>query len=102
MNAIKIGNDERPIAGADAQWITQEIVGRRKDGENVCVVISIKTAELDMRLATPACGGAGGRGREPTARERSVLELWQKLHLNEVDFSPGNVVAFVKQVGHYL
>ena len=68
MSTIKIGNDERSLGQADAQWITQEING----------------------------------GRQPTNREQAVLDLWHKHKLNDADFSPGGVVAFVKQVSQFL
>ena len=102
MRTIKIGNDERSLGQADAQWITQEINGRRQSGAAVCVIVAIKTDDLDLRLSTPACGGAGGGGRQPTNREQAVLDLWRKHKLNDSDFSPGGVVAFVKQVSQFL
>lgn len=96
MNTISIGNDTRPLDQADPEWITQEIIQRRKDGLSVCVRIQIRTDDLGMTLSTPACGGGGG-GRPPTSRERELLDLWNKHGLNEEGFSPGSVVAFVKQ-----
>lgn len=98
MNNIKIGNEQRPLADADAQWITQQINGRRKDGLVVCVVVEITAGEIDVRFATPTCGGRGGGGRRLTTREQDVLDLWQQHHLNDEKFSPGDVVAFVRQV----
>ena len=102
MRTIKIGNDERLLSEADAQWITQEINGRRQNGSAVCVIVAIKTDGLDVRLSTPACGGAGGGGRQPTNREQAVFDLWHKHKLNDSDFSPGGVIAFVKQVAQFL
>jgi hypothetical protein len=98
MNTISIGNDSRPLEQADPEWITQQINGRRKDGLPVCVRVSIHTAELNLTYSTPTCASSGGGGRPPTAREREILDLWGKHGLNELDFAPGNVVAFVRQV----
>lgn len=103
MSTIRIGNDERPLDQADPQWITQEIHGRQRDGQRLCVRVSIKTEDLNIGLTTPACGGGGGGGgRPPTQRERSVLDLWNELGLNRADFEPGAVVAFVQRVRKYL
>lgn len=101
MSTIRIGTDERDLRDADPQWITQEIQGRRKDGQSVCVVIQIRTSDLSMTLATPGCGGGGG-GRLPNRREREVFDLWEELGLGEMGFDPGRVVAFVKRVSRYL
>lgn len=98
MNTIKIGNEQRSLADADAQWITQQINGRRKDGMLVCVVVEITAGDIDVRFATPTCGGGGGGGRPLTMREQEALDIWQRHHLNNENFSPGDVVAFVKQV----
>jgi hypothetical protein len=54
--------------------------------------------ELDLAFATAACGGGGG-GRAPNPRERELFELWAKHQLNQPDFSGGQLVAFLKQVG---
>ena len=102
MSTIRIGTDERPLGQADPQWITQEIVGRRKDGLPDCVIVTIKTTDLSMHLATPACARGGVGGRPPTPREQAVFALWRKHGLDDVEFSPGAVVAFVKQVAAYL
>lgn len=98
VNTIKIGNEEFPLSDVDPQWITQQIVNRRKDGLTVCVIITITSTDLDLRLSTPTCGGGGGGGRQATSRERGILDLWNQHHLGEMEFSPGDVVAFVKQV----
>lgn len=101
MNTIKIGNEEVPLRDADAQWITQRIVNRRKDGIDVCVIVTITSADVDVKFATPSCGG-GGKGRRLSRREQELLDLWIRHHLNEREFSPGDVVAFVRQVLHLL
>src|SRR5688572_4763002 len=103
MNSIRIGADEREISQADSQWITQEVVGRRKDGLPICIVVTVKANEVDLRLVSVACGGTGGGGgRTPTAREAQILDLWRKHHLGEQTFSPGDVVSFVKQLQRLL
>jgi len=98
LNTISIGSESRPLEDADPEWITQQINGRRKDGQAVCVRVSIHTSGLNLSYSTPACVSAGGGGRPPTSREKEVLDLWVGHGLNQGNFSPGNVVAFVRQV----
>lgn len=102
MISVKVGNDEKSLDDASPGWITQQIERRRRDGIDVCVVVSIRTADLNMHLSTPECAGSAGGGRLPTARERAVLELWQKHGLNEAGFAPGHVVAFIAQLKQVL
>ena len=97
MIFVSIAGDERSLQDASPDWITQQVERRRRDGLRVCVTVTIKTGELDMRLSTPECGGGGG-GRAPTTREAQVFNLWTKLHLNHPGWSPGNVIAFLRQV----
>ncbi len=52
---------------------------------------------LKIHLATPDCARSVGGFREPTENEREVLDLWKKLGLDKPDFSPGNVVGFLKR-----
>lgn len=102
MSTIRIGSDERNLPDADSQWITHEIHARRADGQSVCVIVTIVTDELNLRLATPSYDSRGGGGRAPTQREKAIFDLWNQRGLNQPDFTPGDVVAFVKQVDRYL
>lgn len=102
MTSVTIGGDERSLDDASAGWITQQIERRRRDGIAVCVVVRIKTTDLNIHLATPECAHHAGGGRPPNANERGILELWQKHGLNEVNFAPGQVVAFLARLKHLL
>lgn len=102
MISVKVGNDEKPLEDTSPDWIVQQIERRRRDGIAVCVVVSIRTADLNMHLSTPECAGSAGSGRPPNAKERAVLALWQKYGLNEAGFAPGHVVAFLVQLKRVL
>jgi hypothetical protein len=102
MSEISIGGDQRPLGDVDANWIIEQINGRRRMGEVVCVAVAIRTDGADIRLTTPACVTGQGGGRAPLPREREILDIWRELGLDENDFSAGNVVAFVKRVRKYL
>lgn len=101
MSTITIGTESRDLADADPQWINHAILGRRRDGHDVCVIVNLDSDQLKMSLRAPKPTSGGG-GRAPTPREQEVLELWIKLGLNDPGFAPGNVVAFVQQVKRYL
>jgi hypothetical protein len=97
MILVSIAGDERSVQDANADWIVQQIERRRRDGLPVCVVVTIRTSELQMRLATPECGGGGGR-RLPTGSEAGVFGLWSELGLNQSGFAPGKVIAFLRRL----
>ena len=96
MIKVKIGNEERN--GIDERWIAQQITRRRGSGESVCVQVRIDAEDVNLVLQTPGCLTGAVSGRRPTPLEREVLDLWERHGLNERDFSPGNVIAFLKQL----
>lgn len=71
---------------------------RRTEGASVCVKVIIENGEINLTLATAACFNSAGRRRKLTKLENDVVNLWNKLHLNEVNFTSGNLFAFNKQV----
>lgn len=98
MITVTIGTDSRNLQDVDPQWVTQEINGRRKDGESVCVQVRIQEPGADVILRTPTCGGGPGGGRAPNSREQPILLLWERHHLTTADFVVGDVVAFLKKL----
>lgn len=95
---VIIGTNEREINDIEPSWITEQIVRRKQDGVSVCVKVKIKSNGLDMVLVSGDCPSGGVGGRPPTSQERAIFELWEKLHLNQNNISPGNLIAFLKQV----
>ena len=102
MVSVRIGDETRNLLDATESWINQQIGRRRADGQSICVEVAINTSGLNLRLATPGCGSAGGGGRPPNANEASVLHLWNKRGLNDSGFTGGALVAFLKQVQRQL
>lgn len=100
MSSIKIGGDLRDLRDADSQWIASEIVGRRKDGQSVCVLVEINESGANLPLMTQACrvGSGRGGGRAPNALESAIIDLWNRHGLDSGEVEPGQVVAFVRQV----
>jgi hypothetical protein len=81
-----------------SSWINGQINSRKKDGVPVCVKVLIKNDNINIALATNDCPCSSGGGRMPNHQEREILELWNKLHLNDANFSAGNLIGFLKQV----
>lgn len=97
MITVRIAEEERQLDAADEQWINQQINRRRADGQTVCVRVTVHKDDLDVVLSTPNCASGGG-GRPPRPREREVLDLWNQRGLNDINFTGGNLVAFLKQL----
>ena len=98
MITIKIGSSEQSFESADESWINQQINGRRRDGQSVCVRVVINNGSINMALSTPSCTSGGGGGRPPNAQEQRIFDLWEKQGLNKPDFHGGNLIAFLKQL----
>ena len=102
MISIRIGAQERKWPGdGDEKWVHEQINGLRRDGQGVCVQITIQHAPINMILAAGSCPPACGGGRPFNREELQIFDIWQKLRLQDNSgFGPGQVVAFLKQVGH--
>jgi len=102
MVTVQIAAEERSLAEADPNWIVQQVQRRRDDGVAVCVQVRVKEPGLDVIIKTRGCPSFCGGGRLPNEKEQALFALWERLHMNEVDFSSGNLVAFIKQLGKFL
>jgi hypothetical protein len=98
MITLRIGTETRALADASESWITDQLNRRRGAGQAVCVEVAINTSGLNLRLATAACGGAGGGGRAPNANEARIFEVWESKGLSSGGFTGGELVAFLKQL----
>jgi hypothetical protein len=104
MITVRIAGQERQWNDpddAEEGWITQQIGGRRAAGERVCVTVGIHTSYVNVGLSTPGCASGGG-GRRPNDDEARIIDLWERRGLNDPNFAPGNIVAFLGQLARLL
>lgn len=96
---VIIGMSERENSDIGPDWISEQINRIRRDGAPVCIKVIVRDIDVDLSLATSGCSGLGGGCRRLTSAENRVVDLWRKKHLNDKDFAPGNLIAFLKQLG---
>lgn len=95
---VVIGSSERDINDIEPNWINEQINKRQNDGVPVCVRVIIEEGDINLSLATSVCPNTAGNSRRLTRPENEVVDLWNKLHLSETNYSSGNLVAFIKQL----
>jgi hypothetical protein len=98
MILISIAGNEHDLEEVGPDWIVQQIERRRRDGLSVCVAVSIRTSDLNIRLSTPECAGRAGGERLPNSEEAIILDLWRHLGLDQNDWAPGKIVAFLRRL----
>lgn len=97
---VIIGMSERENGDIRPDWISEQINRIRRDGSPVCVKVIVRDTDIDLSFATSGCSGLGGGCRRLTVAENKIVDLWRKKHLNDEDFAPGNLITFLKQLGH--
>lgn len=101
MVRIKIGESERELDNADAQWVNEQVRGyQRTHGTLPCVRVTVDEDQAHINLITMNCPRSGGGGGVPQWRpaEAEVLELWKRHHLDAPAWAHGNLLAFVQQL----
>lgn len=94
--SIRVNGAEYSIDQVSVSWLHQQVEGRRRAGEPICVVISAHTDSVNITLATPGCGSGPGGNRPPTRTESEVFARWRELVLDKGDFTAGNLWAFLQ------
>ena len=100
MISVVINGMSVPLEKASEGWVNQMIADARKRGVAVCVQVSISEPSAQVLLAAPpGCGGSGGGGRrQPNDIERRIIDQWNRRGLNDGQFSPGQLRAFLNDV----
>lgn len=100
MISIEVNGENRNWTDVGPNWVTQQITRRRRDGQTVCV--RVRVSELGATWSTPTCGGRGGGGGPVSSEVRHVSELFSQHGLDQDDFSPGSVIAFLRALERLL
>lgn len=99
--SVRIGSSERNYSDVNKDWIIQQIVKRRKEGQSFSVEISIECGPVNIICSTPGSKSINGVPRSLRPEEIKIQKLWQKYNLNNKDFSIENLLYFLNDVGEY-
>lgn len=102
MIRIKIGESERELDNADAQWVTEQVRGyKRANGSLPCVRVRVDESQATINLIAANCArstGGGGGVPQWNQAESEVLEWWKRLHMDGFTWTQGNLQAFVEKL----
>lgn len=101
MVKLYVGPTEYDLGNIKEGELAQLISKYKKDGVCPCVKVVIKQDGLNLALQTAGCSRSGG-GRAPNPKESYLCDLWASKGLNDPDFSPGNLISFLKQALNHL
>lgn len=99
MITVSIGGMSVPIERASEGWINQMIVDARKRGALVCIQVGIDVPGAQFSLSTQGCRRGSSGGWQPNTVETRIIAAWNRRGLNEVDIHPGNLRAFLSDLG---
>jgi len=101
MVTVKIGGDSRELHSRreiDEAWISQQISGRKRDGQRICIQVLIIEGDINLVLSSSGCVGSLGSPREATTAENEILKLWNNRRLNIDVITTGSLIAFLKEL----
>lgn len=102
MVTVEIEGDARAFEEAEESWMNQQINLRRRDGEPVCVKVTIRSEAVNIVLISADCPHRVRGGRAPNPMEKRLLDLWRECGLYDPDFRGGHLIAFLKQMRREL
>ena len=97
MSKVQIGTSEHNFCDVGESWVQQHVEGRRKDGHPVCAIVTLNNDSVNVVLSTPQCAHSQTAYRRPNEKEAELVKLWKNEHLNEPDWTAGNLAHFVKK-----
>lgn len=102
MIKVSIDGTEKIDQEIDERWINQQINKRNVEGITPCVRVSIFENGVDLVLSSKSCKGTSSGEANFTIRQKRIIDLWTKNHLDKDEFSGGNLNAFLKQMRSLL
>lgn len=102
MINVSIGGMSVPIEKASEGWINQMLQEARKRGMPLCAQVNVQLPNANVALATPGCGGGVGGGRAPNSVEQRILDAWARRGLTQGLQHPGELRAFLSDLGRII
>ena len=102
MVTVTVAGIEQDLAGLSESLLHEQIRRRQNSGESVCVQVEIKTSEIHVGVSTGACLAGAASSRQPNAKEREILELWEHFALGGSDVNSGKLVAFIQRLRAFV
>ena len=98
MIKININGTEREWRKVDTNWVHEQIDGRQRNDKPVCVIVKIKSGDINLMLSVGDCPVSSGGGCLPNQHEQEVFTLWDRMGLKSIPINSGNLVAFLQQI----
>jgi hypothetical protein len=95
--SIAIDGESRLLNDADRGWVVQAVERSRRQGNWVCIKVSVERSDWSLDLTTFPCRDRD-RGRRPAPLSelaRDLLILWNAMGLDAPDFRDEKLLAFL-------
>jgi hypothetical protein len=99
---VTIAGMSFPLDKVSDSWVSQMLAEARKQHQAVCVRVHIDEPGAQLTLATSACSGLGGGSRRANPLEERIIAEWQRRELQQGDFPPGKLHAFLHELPRLL
>lgn len=97
MTTVSIDGKMVPLREATREWVIEMLGRHGGPGALICVRVDITHQDVRLSLATPACF-AMPVDRVHNARERRVIEAWERCGLHTGRLEADELVAFLREL----
>lgn len=98
MITVTMAGMKQSLEGLSESWLHEQIQRRQRAGEQVCVEVLVRTADMNVGVSSGACPTGKNSTRRPTDKERQVVELWAHFGLDDRVLNSGKLVAFLSRL----
>ena len=78
-------------------WIQAQMRTQDEAGQPICAHVLVEGGDISVSLPVGNCTSGGRGGRALNAAETEVVDLYRRRHLDQPQFSPGELEAFIRQ-----
>ncbi len=101
MISVWINGEQRD--GIDEGWIARRVQGLRRDGETVCVRVTVKADGVDILVTAGSCAPSVGGARRANPRETQLFRLWDACGVKSAgEFPPGQLIQCLRRLERAL